>query len=579
MHKRVNLLVLASFLGTILFSFDNHASSGVRQSIGPTTDVPNPCPIAREDALPLPSALPLDQYDEELSAFIQRRTYADLGWCVDKGVRDTGPWVDSTYYGTHPAVRIYYSPEMMYWLTGDPSYWAHAVRRRQPRTGLVPDGAMIVKEMFAPPAARYTGWSDAQLADTLLHSTALSEGWTIMVKDAAASKDGWYWSSTWVGANPQPYRYPFTYSSYGFGQDCLRCHASAEKEYTFSALRNVEGFPGSPVTFWVDDSWRDLPPAAKPAYVHEHSKQADATSTKLPLVEPDAEFLEFFASIPSVPYDDVLTFPSENYDHVVAGAGGPEEYLTSDQCMMCHSGHSSVLGPVMFLQTGPGFGNGVNVSPYGEWRWSPMGLAGRDPIFHAQLESEITLLDREFDGDPATRDAAITATVNTCLSCHGVMGKRQFDLDQGNQPVWGADFHLEWIYQTDGPYAKYGALARDGISCTTCHHIRQEEKSLEGFLMNSTTGQFKVGDPDELYGPFENVAIYPMRNTLGITPQHDPYITSSRLCGSCHTINLPIIDKPITGTPTQLDRAEKNPTFKPFLCARHRAGHLPGVAQ
>ena len=30
----------------------------------------------------------------------------------------------------------------------------------------------------------------------------------------------------------------------------------------------------------------------------------------------------------------------------------------------------------------------VNLSPYGTWRTSPMGLAGRDPIFFAQLASE-----------------------------------------------------------------------------------------------------------------------------------------------------------------------------------------------
>ena len=35
----------------------------------------------------------------------------------------------------------------------------------------------------------------------------------------------------------------------------------------------------------------------------------------------------------------------------------------------------------------------VNVSPYGEWRWSPMGLAGRDPIFFAQLGQRDRLLE------------------------------------------------------------------------------------------------------------------------------------------------------------------------------------------
>ena len=31
----------------------------------------------------------------------------------------------------------------------------------------------------------------------------------------------------------------------------------------------------------------------------------------------------------------------------------------------------------------------MNVSPFGEWRWSPMGLAGRDPIFYAQWTAKL----------------------------------------------------------------------------------------------------------------------------------------------------------------------------------------------
>jgi hypothetical protein len=33
-----------------------------------------------------------------------------------------------------------------------------------------------------------------------------------------------------------------------------------------------------------------------------------------------------------------------------------------------------------------------------------------------------------------------------------------------------------------------------------------------------------------------------MSNALGITPTFDPYIRSARLCGSCHTIDLPVVD-------------------------------------
>ncbi len=35
-----------------------------------------------------------------------------------------------------------------------------------------------------------------------------------------------------------------------------------------------------------------------------------------------------------------------------------------------------------------------------------------------------------------------------------------------------------------------------------------------------------------------------MNNSLGIKPKNDPYIKSSRMCGNCHTINMPLMDNP-----------------------------------
>ena len=52
---------------------------------------------------------------------------------VDKGVRDTGPYIDGKYYGTHPAVRVWYSPGVMRWLANG-------------RQGPIPDGEVIIKE-------------------------------------------------------------------------------------------------------------------------------------------------------------------------------------------------------------------------------------------------------------------------------------------------------------------------------------------------------------------------------------------------------------------------------------------------
>ena len=118
--------------------------------------------------------------------------------------------------------------------------------------------------------------------------------------------------------------------------------------------------------------------------------------------------------------------PAETYDHIHAGHDGAEEFVTSDQCQMCHSGNAW-FGEKFLMILEPKSTNQVNVSPYGEWRWSPMGLAGRDPIFYAQLDSEMAYLSKH----RADKEKEI---VNLCFSCHGAMGQRQLALDtQGKE--------------------------------------------------------------------------------------------------------------------------------------------------
>ena len=198
----------------------------------------------------------------------------------------------------------------------------------------------------------------------------------------------------------------------------------------------------------------------------------------------------------------------------------------------------------------------MNVSPFGEWRWSPMGLAGRDPIFYAQLESEIAFVKEFFKNDPAKIEEKIRAINNTCFKCHGVMGKRRLDDDHGG-PDKG-NFDPAFVYATydnSPPQSKafiYGALARDGVSCMACHRIvedklaKNETDPLTSFLKNNITGNFTVGGADQIFGPFKDDEIVtdPMNNALGIKPKHDPYIKKSRMCGNCHTINLPLMDNP-----------------------------------
>ena len=136
---------------------------------------PSACPAAKEHNIPLPTSVSPDKfvaYEFSILKFLQNADYKTLKWCEDKGVRDTGPYQNRKYYGTHPAVRIFYSPKMMAWLDGG-------------RIGNIPDGAMIIKEQYPPPAGRYAHLPDCQLP--------VVTDWTIMIKDAKGAKDGWFW--------------------------------------------------------------------------------------------------------------------------------------------------------------------------------------------------------------------------------------------------------------------------------------------------------------------------------------------------------------------------------------------------
>ncbi len=517
--------------------------------IAAPTRVDNPCADAGKNPLPLPHTIAPNSivaYEQRVFEFLDSAMYKKLKWCTDKGVRDTGPYVGGQYFGTHPAVRIFYSPEMIAWLMNG-------------RAGNIPDGAMIIKEQYAPPAARYFGMSDADLEKAWTGN----KDWTVMIRDSAGSQDGWYWGEWYTGMAFDDDAFPFRYQTAGFGEYCVRCHASAQNELTFSSLDNVQGFPGDPLIFRVDNSWRPTVAAPTPLPNRDHRRPPPLPTPLPPL--PAASAPPAFSAALQIALNDVLKLPSETYDRVPANAKAVQHFLSSDQCMSCHSAQTGGNGTIMWLGANDPK-TGVNVSPYGEWRWSPMGLAGRDPVFYAQLESEVELLRKEFSPSQEVEDAL----VNLCLTCHGVMGKKQFDLDQGKRTD---GFKLDWTKLTDraNPNFHYGALARDGVSCAVCHHIapgtdQTKMPPINEFLEKYITGQYALTPPEIINGPFQDFTDVPMSNALGLTPTYNPYIKESRLCGSCHTINLPSVDKPLPdGKPQSiLDEIEPNPLFKKF---------------
>ena len=486
------------------------------------------CPGARENPLPLPSSIKPENfvaYEKQIFEFLDTAQFEKLGWCVDKRIRDTGPWINNTPYNTHKSVLIYYSPGIIAWLTG--------------RSRTIPDRAMMVKVQFDAPAARY----ENSPPDTT------NKDWTIMIRDSSATHDGWFWGEFYTGMSFDDHQYPFNYPNAGFGLYCVRCHASAARERTFASLTNIKGFPGVPITFRVDDSWR-TPPAATPLTLLHRAfaghAPAEQQAPALPPVETVNElFLQTFPQIQPVPTHSVQHIPNETYD-LTPPPLKPQLFLTSTQCQGCHSAATQTqpFGPTMFLPFAPPAKGGINVSEYTEWRWSPMGLGGRDPIFYAQLDSELSWL-RTVKPE-STSKSLQQAVQDTCFRCHGVLGKRQMDVDKP-----GSHFTEQIPFETSGPNAQYGALARDGVSCLSCHHIERTktpsgENELQYFLAHSITGLFPTGKAEEIFGPFKDneIVTKPMNNAFGADPKFNEYMKSSRLCGTCHTIDLPVVDKP-----------------------------------
>lgn len=456
---------------------------------------PSPAATAVEASVPddYPTVVPTAAscaFPEADQAQVQAWLTADCykAWPHDPEIRSSGPLeqvgdklVDDS---THHRVQIYYSEGVTAWL-----------KAGRPATG-IPDGSAIVKEMY-PTDDRGPD------ADQLL-------GYSAMLKYKDQSYDGWFWSIYFLNPGSMMPMGDFGYSF------CLTCHGSADNaDVTFSSLDHLEGKVAEaqeiqlgPNAVGVNSShtmgWLDV--------------DDDAVLPE-PLGAADPAFLVQYPAFPAPADPLALAFPSTEEGQLPVGANGPDQFLTSGNCYGCHDATLLLDTQTPNMIVTDSKGKKQNLSPYGEWHASMMGLSGRDPVFHAQLESEKAMRP----GDTALLD-------NTCYRCHGVMGQRQLAIDQGRP------FQHDMVYaERHTPNGKYGALARDGVSCTVCHHMSEQGLGTEA----TYTGQFGVGLATELYGPYTDVKVKPMQQAIGITPRSAPQISSSAMCGSCHTVILP----------------------------------------
>ncbi len=437
--------------------------------------------------------------------FLWNRCYLKVpGWQRDGMIR-APLMVDGTM--VHDDVRVAYGPSVYDWM-------------RDHRVAIQP-GDMIVKEQF---------------------DGGKSNGWVLMIKlpatSATATYDGWWWG--WASLSSAECQKDWRQCIGGkpFDPNCVACHGSADnRQLTYAWLGNIRPTLGA-----------ESEPALKrpnPASIHQQiMERANREAARREAREP-------------------IDLPDQSSDVVNVPPGGPRGFVTSSVCSGCHdasnlafcgpSSPSSCTVPWPNMSVANGYGDismsvggrpakakkRVNLSPWAEWSTSLMGLAGRDPVFQAQRESETIL-------HPELADAIDT----TCYVCHGVMGKRQVQADRGPR----ANFTHDMFMATEGSDAKYGALGRDGVSCTVCHRVSSRDLGKP----ETFTGEFHVVPPNVIHGPFDRPKVYAMENSIGMTPVQAPVLTESRLCGSCHVVRTPILKPGQRYTVEEMERAPKS---------------------
>ncbi|MCA9686980.1 MAG: hypothetical protein KC457_32740, partial [Myxococcales bacterium] len=172
------------------------------------------------------------------------------------------------------------------------------------------------------------------------------------------------------------------------------------------------------------------------------------------------------------------------------------------------------------------------IAPHDLWRSTMMANAARDPFWHAMVESEML-------ATPAAADA-IEAK---CTRCHAPLLAAELELTNAGTPTManlaGNDDHA--------------ALGLDGVSCTLCHQIEDQQLGTP----DSYSGHWTVAGEGRIYGPHQQPFAMPMVMHTNMTPTPAAHILESATCATCHTLFTNALDP--QGVATGSSLAEQTP--------------------
>jgi hypothetical protein len=186
-----------------------------------------------------------------------------------------------------------------------------------------------------------------------------------------------------------------------------------------------------------------------------------------------------------------------------------DRFASSTACALCHSNHSAATAMRDEASR--------EIAPFNLWQSSMMANAARDPLWRAVVSAEV-----------ATTPAAAVAIEAKCMRCHAPMASEAARAD-GFEPA---------ISDLQVATNSFSTLARDGVSCTVCHQIQQDNLGGD----DSFNGGFTIGSQRLIYGPHRNPVPGPMQVHVDYTPTYGPHVTESAMCGTCHNLATHALD-------------------------------------
>lgn len=182
-------------------------------------------------------------------------------------------------------------------------------------------------------------------------------------------------------------------------------------------------------------------------------------------------------------------------------------FTTAGNCMNCHN---NLVSP-----SGEDISFGIN------WRSTMMANSARDPYWHAAVRREV--MDH-----PESR----AVIENECSTCHMPMAHYQ-------AKTMGQMSQVFANLPASQAVTQQNMLAADGVSCTTCHQIKDDnfgerESFVGGFLIDTKKPQGQR----EIFGPYpvDQGRSGIMHSSSGFVQVESNHLSESELCATCHTL-------------------------------------------